>query len=205
MILFYLVMGLGAVTIFLLLTSTKGLLLPLISSSLALLVVTVTISSIMLPQFLGAPWVPTSKELVNKILSISELKPAETLYDLGSGDGRLVIAAARDFGARAVGIEIDPFRVLYSRLRISQLRLSGKAKIIRSNFFNIDLRDADVVIVYLLQETLDKLQYKLEMELTKPNCRVVSVVFRFKGWEVIKSDQEARIYVYRTRPATTDT
>ncbi len=198
-------MGLGAVTIFLLLTSTKGFLLPLISSSIALLVVTVTISSIMLPQFLGAPWVPTSKELVNKILSISELKPAETLYDLGSGDGRLVIAAARDFGARAVGIEIDPFRVLYSRLRISQLRLSGKAKIIRSNFFNIDLRDADVVIVYLLQETLDKLQYKLEMELTKPNCRVVSVVFRFKGWEVIRSDQEARIYVYRTRPATTDT
>src|SRR5271169_3728376 len=115
MILFYFGMGLGAATILILL-STKGLTLLVIISGVALLSVLVAISSIMLPEFTGAPWVPISRKLVGKILAMSELKPTESLYDLGSGDGRLVIAAARDFGALAVGIEIDPFRVLYSRL-----------------------------------------------------------------------------------------
>ncbi len=71
-----------------------------------------------------------------------------------------MIAAAKDFGARSVGIEIDPFRVIYSRLRIFQLRLADRVRIVRSNFFNIELRDADIVVMFLLQETMNKLQPK---------------------------------------------
>jgi hypothetical protein len=199
LVLFYLVMGLGVVTILLLGTTTQTFSLPLIISTIALLAIVVAISSIMLPQFTGAPWVPTKKELVGKILSITELKSGELLYDLGSGDGRLVIAAVRDFRARAVGIEIDPFRVLYSRLKISQLHLNGKARILRTNFFKVDLQAADVVVLFLLQETNDKLQLKLERELD-PNCRVVSLHFQFKGWEELRADKEEMIYVYRPRP-----
>jgi SAM-dependent methyltransferase len=200
MVLFYLVMGLGVVTILIFLNYTTGSNLILIILTLTIATAIVTISSIMLPQFVGAPWVPTRKEVVTKMLQMSELKPGEVLYDLGSGDGRLVIAAARDFGAKSVGIEIDPFRVFYSRLKITQYHLGDKARIIRTNFFNVDLHDADVVVTFLLQETNDRLQKKLEAELTKPNSRVVSLVFQFKGWEEITSDKDNLIYVYRPRP-----
>jgi len=200
MILFYSVVGLGGATFLVLLGSARISTILLIPLVVTLLVAVVATSSIMLPEFTGAPWVPTSRELVSKILSMSELKPTELLYDLGSGDGRIVVAAAKDFGARSVGIEIDPFRVLYSRLKIFQLRLKN-AKIVRSNFFDVDLRDADVVVLFLLQDTNDKLQRKLERELSKPNCRVVSLVFHFKGWEVIRADEEEMIYIYKPHPA----
>jgi SAM-dependent methyltransferase len=196
MILFYLAVGLGV--IFLIFFNLMGGFTVLsIILALTLIIAVVAISSIMLPQITGAPWVPTSRELVNKVLTIAELRPGELMYDLGSGDGRLVVAAARDFGAKAIGIEIDPIRVLYSRLKILQLHLNGKARIIRRNFFDLDLKDADVVVTFLLQATNDKLQQKLEKELTRPNCRVVSLVFQFKGWEEIAIDRERMIRVYR--------
>jgi SAM-dependent methyltransferase len=200
MILFYLVMGLGVVTILIFLNYTTGFSLLLIVLTLTLISAIVAVSSIMLPQFLGAPWVPMSSKLVHEVLAMAELQPGELVYDLGSGDGRLVIVAARDFGARATGIEIDPFRVLYSRLKIRQFGLKGKLRIIQRNFFNVDLKDADVVVTFLLQETNNSLQEKLERELTKPNARVVSLVFQFKGWEEIKTDKERMIHVYRPRP-----
>lgn len=171
---------------------------PLIISWTFLVVALIATVSIMWPEFTGAPWVPTSGKLVKKVLEMAELKKGEVLYDLGSGDGRFVIAAARDFGATAKGIEIDPFRVLWSRLRIFVLHLGRNARILRSNFFNIDLRDADVVIMYLLQETNNKLQSKLESEL-RPGSRVVSVVWQFAGWELIRRDEKEMIFVYKPR------
>lgn len=201
MILFYLAIGLGVLVILILQTSTIGLGLPLLLSAFGLAVVTVAISSIMLPEFTGAPWVPTSSDRVRKVLAMSELKANELLYDLGSGDGRIVITAARDFEARAIGIEIDPFRVLYSRLKILQFDLKDKVRILRGNFFDIDLGEADVVVLFLLQQTNDKLRRKLERELTKPDCRVVSIVFQFEGWELLREDPEDMIYVYRPHPA----
>ena len=201
MILFYLIMGLGATTIGILFESTRGLELPLAVSSVALLALTVTLSSIMLPKYTGAEWVPTPTGLVPKILSMAELKTGECLYDLGSGDGRLVISAVKYFGAKAVGIEIDPFRVFYSRLKISRLGLQGRARIVRGNFFNIQLGEADVIVVYLLQETVDKLREKLKRELSRPNCRVVSVAFPFKGWKPLIVDDENMIYLYKPEPA----
>ena len=196
-ILFILVEALGITVIVALSLSTKNWSMPSILATEVLLVALVATASIMLPEFAGGPWVPVSTNRVSKIREMSELKPGELLYDLGSGDGRIVIAVAKDYGARAVGIEIDPFRVLYSRLRILQLRLKDKARIVRGSFFNIELRDADVVVLYLLPETNDKLQLELEKELTKPNCRVVSVLFKLEGWEVIKADE--MIYVYKPR------
>ena len=86
--------------------------------------------------------------------------------------------------------------MFYSRLKISRLHLQDKVKILRSNFFNIRLGEADVVVLYLLQQTNNKLQYKLESEL-KPSCRVVSVVWKFEGWEIIRADEEEMIFVYK--------
>jgi hypothetical protein len=203
MVLFYVVMISSGVVIVLLILSAKVFNLPLALCGAAVLAGVTVVSSIMLPEFSGAPWVPTRKEIVGKILTMSEVKTGDLLYDLGSGDGRLVIAASRDFGATAVGVEIDPFRVLYSRYQIWRYRLGNRARIIRRNFFDVELQDADVVVLFLLQRTNDKLQHKLEQELKKPDCRVVSLLFQFQGWEIQSSDEEDKIYVYRPHPAHT--
>jgi len=155
--------------------------------------------SFVLPSLTGAPWVPSSNEIVRKMLLLSKVKPGEEVYDLGSGDGRIVIISTKEFGARSTGIEIDVFRAFYSKLLIRLLGLGGKARVIWSSFYRVDLSRADVVIVYLLPETNDKLKPKLEKEL-RPTSRVVSHVFRF-DWQLLDSDEGARIYVYNPRPS----
>lgn len=132
------------------------------------------------------------------MLQLSKVKPGEEVYDLGSGDGRIVIMSAREFGAKSTGIEIDVFRASYSKLLISLLGLRGKARVIWSSFYRVDLSSADVVTVYLLPETNDKLAPKLEREL-RPTSRVVSHAFRF-DWQLIESDDREGIYVYNPRP-----
>jgi Histone methylation protein DOT1 len=155
--------------------------------------------SFVLPSLTGAPWVPSSNEIVRKMLLLSNVKPGEEVYDLGSGDGRIVIIATKEFGARSTGIEIDLFRAFYSKLLIRLLGLGrDKARVIWSSFYRVDLSRADVVTVYLLPETNDKLMPKLEREL-RPTARVVSHEFKF-DWLLLDSDEGAKIYVYSPRP-----
>jgi Histone methylation protein DOT1 len=155
--------------------------------------------SFVLPSMTGAPWVPSSNEIVRKMLLLSKVKPGEEVYDLGSGDGRIVVMATKEFGARSTGIEIDLFRASYSKLLLRLLGLGGKARVIWSSFYRVDLSKADVVTVYLLPETNDKLMPKLEREL-RPTSRVVSHAFRF-DWQLLDSDEGAKIYVYSPRPS----
>lgn len=140
----------------------------------------------------GAPYVAMEPEVVNRVMKICQVKPSDVFYDLGSGDGRLVIAAALR-GARAFGIEIDFLRVWYSRIWIWLLRLSKNARIIQKNIFEVDLSNADIVCLYLLQKTNEKIQSKLEKELKK-GTRIVSVAFTFPRWEPEKIDQKGTIY-----------
>ncbi len=150
--------------------------------------------SFVIPSLRGAPWVPSPTETIRRMLVLAKVKAGERLYDLGSGDGRIVLMSAKEFGAISTGIEVDPFRAYYSRLIILLSRLRGRARVIRSSFYGVDLSDADVVTLYLLQETNDRLKPKLEREL-KPTCRVVSRVFKF-DWELLDADLESKIYVY---------
>jgi len=86
---------------------------------------------------LDALWQPTDRITVRRILFLSGVKPGERLIDLGCGDGRIVVAAAREFGADAIGVEIDPFRVLWARIWILLSGLSGKAWIVRGNMYTL--------------------------------------------------------------------
>ena len=147
-------------------------------------------------QTFGAPWVPTPYKTVHLMLEMAGVRPGVVVYDLGSGDGRVIIEAARSFGARAVGIEIDPTRYLWTKIKISMLNLQDDVQVLFGNFFLKDLRYADVVTVYLLQGTNVKLMEKLENEL-RPGTRVVSNTFIFPGWKIIRQDSKAQIYVYR--------
>lgn len=143
----------------------------------------------------GAPWSPTNKEKVFKILSLANVQPGELVYDLGCGDGRVLIIAAKHFGARAIGIEIDPIRFIWCKFLILLLGLRRKVQVFYGDFFKKDLSNADVVVCYLLQNTNDKLQSKLINEL-RPQVRVVSSRFVFSGLPLINMDKEMKVYSY---------
>ncbi len=145
--------------------------------------------------FLDAPWVPTSKKQIRKMLNFAELKPNEILYDLGSGDGRILIIAATEFNAKAVGIELNAILVAYSNFRIFLERLQDKVHVKWGNIFLRDISEADVVTMYLLQQTNNKMMKKLKEEL-KPGARVVSYVFTFPDWEPTKTDKESKLNLY---------
>ncbi|MGC9395938.1 MAG: SAM-dependent methyltransferase [Anaerolineae bacterium] len=144
----------------------------------------------------GAPWLPTSRKHVRRMLTLAGVQPGEVVCDLGSGDGRVLFIAAREFGARAVGIELDPLRYLWTQAWITLLGLRGQVRVIRGNFFTQDISGADVVTVYLLQKTNIRLRRKLWDEL-RPGARIVSSVFIFPGIAPAHIDKEAHLYLYR--------
>lgn len=147
-------------------------------------------------QVVGAPWLPTPRHRVRRMLQLAELKPDELIYDLGCGDGRVVIMAARRFGARAVGIELDPLRYAWCQALVMLLGLRGRVRIVYGNIFKQDLGQADVVTCYLLQSTNDRLEEKLIQEI-KPGGRVVSHAFTFPRLRLEGVDEKEDLYRYR--------
>ena len=146
-------------------------------------------------NFRGAPWAPTPMSMVHKMLQMAEVGSDDLVYDLGCGDGRMIITAARSYGAMAVGIEIDPLRYLWCQMLITVLGLSDRVQVIHGDFFQEDLREADVVTCYLLRSTNRKLQGKFAQEL-KPSVRVVSHYFIFPKFILVDEDDEAKLYLY---------
>lgn len=128
----------------------------------------------------NAPYVPTERKIVERIIKLAKIKKGDLFYDLGSGDGRIVTAAALN-GATAYGIESDYLKVLYSRLFLKFLRLNKKAKILHQNIFDVNLSKADIVCVFLLPEANEKLKPKFKKELRK-GTKVITYGFRMKGW-----------------------
>lgn len=144
----------------------------------------------------GAPWLPTSRKHVRRMLSLAGVQPGEVVYDLGSGDGRVLFIAAREFGARAVGIELDPLRYAWTQVWITLSGLRGQVRVIWGNFFTQDISEADVVTVYLLPKTNIRLWRKLWREL-RPGARIVSNIFIFPGIVPAHIDKEAHLYLYK--------
>jgi cyclopropane fatty-acyl-phospholipid synthase-like methyltransferase len=132
-------------------------------------------------QTLDAPYVPTADEAVAEMLRGANVGPNDVDYDLGSGDGRIVIAAARDFGARAVGIELDPALVQQSRDRALAAGVADRVTFIWKDIFEADLSPATVVTVYLFPEVNTRLLPKFRREL-RPGTRVVSHQYPIGDW-----------------------
>jgi protein-L-isoaspartate O-methyltransferase len=151
-----------------------------------------------------APYYPTPETVVEEMLKLVALKPGEKMFDLGSGDGRIVIMAARKFGAKATGIEFDEDLFKQSMARIKSLGLTEKAAIIHGDIMAQDYSSADVITVYLLPLSNDKVQPLLEKQLKK-GVRIVAHDFEFSGWNAdkvthIEDDGEGRshtLYLYR--------
>ena len=121
-------------------------------------------------------WVPTPPAVVDAMLKLADIKPSDVVYDLGCGDGIIVTTAAQKYGARAVGIDIDPQRVKEATERAQKMGVSDKVKIIQGDLFEADIKEASIVTLYLLTSLNQKLMPKLKKEL-KPGTRVVSQSF----------------------------
>jgi ubiquinone/menaquinone biosynthesis C-methylase UbiE len=148
-----------------------------------------------------APYLPSPQLVVERMLEAAQIKPGETVYDLGSGDGRIVITAARMFKANAVGIEISDVLCKSTLKKVAALHLDSQVKIVHGNALKVDLSPADVVTIYLLTSSNARLRPILEKEL-KPTARVVSLNFGMPGWKASRSEtvhadrQTHTIYVY---------
>jgi predicted RNA methylase len=121
-------------------------------------------------------WVPTPPAVVDAMLKLADVQPADVVYDLGCGDGIIVATAAQKYGARAVGIDIDPQRVKEATERAQKMGVSDKVEIRQGDLFEAEIKDATVVTLYLLRSLNIKLMPKLQKEL-KPGSRIVSQTF----------------------------
>ncbi|MCI2414435.1 MAG: class I SAM-dependent methyltransferase [Candidatus Aramenus sp.] len=135
------------------------------------------------------PYVPSPPNVVRKMLEVAKVGPEDVVYDLGCGDGRIVITAVKEFNARkAIGIDINDERIQEATKNVKENGLEGRVVIKKGNFFEEDLSEATVVTMFLLTNVNEMLRPKLEKEL-KPGTRVVSHEFEIRGWtpkEVVK-------------------
>jgi protein-L-isoaspartate O-methyltransferase len=133
-----------------------------------------------------APYYPTPDLVVTRMLEVGELKTGEKMFDLGSGDGRIVIQAAQKFGADATGVELDTDLWKQSTEKIRKLGLEKKARIIHGDILKQDYSSADLVAVYLLPISNDKVRPILDKQLKK-GTRIVAHDFEFSDWTPVKT------------------
>jgi len=152
-----------------------------------------------------APYVVSPQQIVDRMLELADPKPGETVYDLGSGDGRILITAVQRYRVKAVGIEISDQLAQSTTDRIQKLGLQNDARVIHGDFLQVDLSPADVVTMYLATDSNAIIRPNLEKQLRK-GARVVSHDYAVPGWKPTLVDQDlpdARghvIYLYQMPP-----
>jgi hypothetical protein len=148
------------------------------------------------------PFVATPDVVVQRMLTLAEIRPGESVYDLGAGDGRIISSAVRNFGAKALGVELHPSRYQDIIERLRNERIEDSANVIRGDFNDVNLTGADVVTLYLLTSVNDLIKPKLEREM-KTGSRVVSHDFPIRGWVPIRTEtvrdryNSHEIYLYK--------
>ena len=155
-------------------------------------------------QYTDVPFVPTATDVVDAMLDLAGIKPGDVLIDLGSGDGRIVIAAAKRFGIQATGIEIDPDLVRKSEESARLEGVAGKARFVQADLFQYDLSQASVVTMFLTPGFNMRLRSKLLSEL-RPGTRVVSHRFDLGSWAPAKTvrvmDDQVFLWIVPARGA----
>jgi SAM-dependent methyltransferase len=132
------------------------------------------------------PFVPTHEKIVDEMLKVARVGKNDVLYDLGSGDGRIPITAAKRWGTRGVGVDIDPERIKEARENATKAGVTDKVKFMQQDLFDTDIKEATVVTLYLLPEVNLRLRPKLLADL-KPGTRVVSHNYDMGDWKPLKS------------------
>ena len=135
------------------------------------------------------PYVPTPEEVVAKMLELAQPKKGEILYDLGCGDGRIVVTAAKKYGVKGIGVDIDPQRIKESNENAEKAGVTKQVKFIKQDLFTMDFKDADIMALYLLTSVNERLRPKI-LDQLRPGARVVSHAFSMGDWE---PDQEVTV------------
>ncbi|MBI4458339.1 hypothetical protein HY633_05230 [Candidatus Uhrbacteria bacterium] len=141
----------------------------------------------------GAPFLPTDKRNLDHMIALSELKPGDRFADLGSGDGRLVIAAAKT-GAKAEGWEINPYLWLLARARAVFAGVGSRAEMRLGSYWWENFSGYDVISLYLIDMQMPRMERKLQAELA-PGARIVSHVFKFPNWKPV--EKRGSVYLYK--------
>jgi cyclopropane fatty-acyl-phospholipid synthase-like methyltransferase len=147
------------------------------------------------PALFGAPWHPISRRDLKRALDFCDAKAGEHIFDLGSGDGRVLITAAKDYGLPGTGIEIDPIKVWLANLRVRWAGVQDKVKILRGNIFDTDYREADILFIYLTHQALDKLFPDI-LEQLKPNIKILCYRFCIQGMTPDKVNADKTLFLY---------
>lgn len=149
------------------------------------------------PDCPWAPWWRTDKKTARAMCRLAKVSRKDIVYDLGCGDGTVLKIAAEEFGAKGIGIEIDPVRYLFSKIRFKINGLDKKVKIIKNNFYNVDISSASAIFVYLVPKALEKLRPKLLKEL-KSGTLLAS--FKYKSsLPLVAYDKENDIYLHKIK------
>ncbi len=157
------------------------------------LILVIIVGSFILPFiFFGAWYAPSTKKAIEKMIKLSNLTQDDTVLDIGSGDGKIVIACS-NIAKASWGFEINPLLVLISKLRIKSKSLQKQAFVKRTDFWKEDMSQFDVVIVFGVTYVMPRLEEKLKREL-KPGARVVSNYFAFPTWQ--PQSQDGSLYLY---------
>jgi SAM-dependent methyltransferase len=143
-------------------------------------------------------FVPTPNDVVDKMLELAAVTASDRVYDLGCGDGRIVITAAQRYHARGVGIDIDPRRIAEATANARKAGVTERVRFVEADLFEADIHDATVVTLYLLTRLNDKLKPKLLQDL-KPGTRVVSHAFDMGDWEPERKEFVGASAVYLWR------
>ena len=149
---------------------------------------------------LDVAYIPTPKKIIRHMLLLAKLRRGEILYDLGAGDGRVLIEATREFGARCVGVEIDPDRIARLKERLAATKV--EAEVIQGDLMQVDLQKANVITIYLSDSINAKLAPKLSREL-RTGTRIVSLDYVLPDWKhnrvvsVEAAGLSREIYLYK--------
>lgn len=162
--------------------------------TLVVLLLLFVLSMIWPPDSPWAPWWRTKDHEIRQALKLAKVSKKDTIFDLGSGDGRVLIVAAKEFGAHGIGIEIDPLRFIISKLAVRISRISDKVKIIRGNFFKQDLSSATVVFAYLVPKALERLKPKLLKEL-RLGTKIITLKYEI-SLKKIDEDKKNKLFLY---------
>ena len=153
------------------------------------------LSMIWPPDSPWSPWWRTNKKIARIQCKLAKITRNDIVYDLGCGDGTALMTAAKEFGATGVGVEIDPLRYWYAKIAFLLTGLAKRLKIVRKNFFAVNVSPATVVIMYLIPKTLNRLKPKLLKEL-RPGTRIVTFVYQI-DLPMIAKDEKNEVYVYQ--------
>lgn len=140
------------------------------------------------PLYILAPFVPTPRRVVERMLILGEVMSHDTVYDLGCGDGRIIIAAAKQFGSRGVGVDIEPYRVAESQSNAAAAGIEHLVTFKHQDAMTVDLSLATVVMVYLLHWSTEKLLSTI-VKTARPGTRIISHNFGMVDWTPIKTEK----------------